>query len=228
MRDLLFVACTRGRREETPLWASLARLGLEGHFFEHNTSGLPERYNPVIDAHAGADRIVTFLHDDVQLADVFVRDKLEAALSADGYAIAGLAGASSLDLAHERPFTAWWHAPAEHRSGAVDHRMPSGRNLWTTYGATPRRCLVLDGLFLAVDMRRIGAVRFDPRFTFHFYDLDFCLSAHHAGLTMGTVNVYAHHASIGALGAGDSLLQQQRFRDKWADRLVGRVEVTED
>lgn len=228
MRELLFVSCTRGGRRGTALDRSLSRLGAEVWFFENNTCGLPSRYNRVIDDLAGSDRIVVFLHDDVAVADVFVQDKLNHVIEDLGFAIAGLAGATSLDLTLDQRFTAWWHAPPEHRSGAVDHRMPSGRDLWTTYGSTPRRCLVLDGLLLAVDMQRIGHVRFDEQFRFHFYDLDFCLSAHHAGLRLGTVNVYAHHGSIGQLGLGDSLEQQARFREKWRDRIVGRVEVDLD
>ena len=40
-------------------------------------------------------------------------------------------------------------------------------------------------------------VRFDPRFQFHFYDLDFCRSAQAARLRLGTWPIALSHASHG-------------------------------
>jgi predicted O-linked N-acetylglucosamine transferase (SPINDLY family) len=62
----------------------------------------------------------------------------------------------------------------------------------------------LDGVFLAAKaetLQRKG-VRFDPRFAFHHYDLDFCCSAIQAGLSLGTWPLQLTHASSGnATGA---------------------------
>jgi GT2 family glycosyltransferase len=44
---------------------------------------------------------------------------------------------------------------------------------------------------------------FDPRFTFDFYDLDFCRQAESRGIRMGTWAISTIHASSGKLG-GDT------------------------
>jgi len=85
----------------------------------------------------------------------------------------------------------------------------------TVYGPTPKRCVVLDGLFLAVDIGKIGQGRFDEQLAFHFYDLDFCLAAHRAGLILGTTNVYVTHRSGGNLSSPAFKAAQTAFRAKW-------------
>ena len=62
----------------------------------------------------------------------------------------------------------------------------------------------LDGVFLAAraDILQRSGVRFDPRFAFHDYDLDFCRSATEARLSLGTWLFPLIHASGGkAAGA---------------------------
>jgi len=74
--------------------------------------------------------------------------------------------------------------------------------------------VVLDGLFLAVDTKQIGSLRFDEQFAFDFYDVDFCLRAHCAGLVLGTVGIYVNHRSAG-IDSASYHQAQQRFRAKW-------------
>lgn len=213
MRDLLFISCTSAAKESTPLFHSLGRLGIIDYVFvEHNRQGLPACYNGFLDQHAGADQVLVFVHDDVTIADVFVRDKL--GLAAQQFTVTGLVGSSYFDPRLSTDYFAWPLWPREHLSGAVEHAVPGGA-MWSLYGPTPRRCVVLDGLFLAVDMAMIGAVRFDERFHFHLYDLDFCLSAHAAGLTLGTTNVYVNHASAGRYDTDAYRAALKAFREKW-------------
>jgi GT2 family glycosyltransferase len=58
-------------------------------------------------------------------------------------------------------------------------------------------------------------VRFDERFTFHFYDLDFCKTASAAGLRLGTWPVAVTHASGGAFGGAAWQAAWERYRDKY-------------
>ena len=70
------------------------------------------------------------------------------------------------------------------------------------YGPTPVPCELLDGVFLAARKSTLldSGVRFDPRFNFHFYDMDFCRSARQAGLTLGTWPIVLTHKSPGNFG----------------------------
>jgi GT2 family glycosyltransferase len=213
-RDLLFVSCTRGRAEDTDLFRSLQKLGIEdAWFFEGNENGLPACYNTVLDECAGTDVIVVFAHDDVTIGDAFLREKLAAAFERQGYAIAGVAGSSQFNTNPDDPLTKWCQPPDSTWSGAVEHDLPGGLKYMTSYGPTPCRCVVLDGLFLAVDNKQIGALRFDEQFAFDFYDVDFCLQAHCAGLALGTIGIYANHRSAG-IAAASYHEAQQLFRTK--------------
>jgi GT2 family glycosyltransferase len=220
MKDVLFVACTRGRKEDTDLYRSLSRLGVEAvRVFENNRDGLPARYNAVLDEVGPADRILAFVHDDVVIDDAATAAKLTTAVER-GATVVGLAGSSAFRVSRSDPVTMWLQPPPENWSGAVRHRLPSGeiglsRNTW--YGVTPKPCVVLDGLFLAVYPPRLGKVRFDRQFAFHFYDLDFCLAAHHAGLSLSTTDVGVIHLSGGAYGSQAFLEAQRRFRRKWGE-----------
>lgn len=214
MRNIITFSCTRGAKDGTALYRSLRALGMnEFVFAENNREGLATLYNRFLDDHAAADALAVFAHDDVSIEDVFVREKLT--IGADRFVVQGLAGAASFDVQSRFPQTVWVRAPRQHLSGAVEHPASDGGTGWTSYGPTPRPCIVLDGLFLAVDLQRIGSVRFDEQFPFHFYDLDFCLAVHRASLPLGTVNVHAHHRSGGDFTSPAFFEAQGRFRDKW-------------
>lgn len=222
MKDLFFVSCTQSRKEETVLYRSLLKLGTSRYqFFEENKTGLSTIYNGILNEHAGRDEIVIFVHDDVTIGDLFIQEKLNEAVGPLGFAIVGLAGTSSFNLMLDKQITMWLQPPQEALSGAVEH--PAGNNtnmnFWSVYGPTPRRCVVMDGLFLAVDLAKIGDLRFDEQFEFHFYDLDLCLSAHRAGLLLGTTNVYVNHQSGGSYNNPAFFATQERFRQKWRNLL---------
>jgi Methyltransferase domain/Glycosyltransferase like family/SEC-C motif len=215
VRELFIVACTRARKEKTELYRSLLKLGTDRFLFiENNRKGLSAIYNSVLDERAGRDEILIFVHDDVTIGDLFLQEKLTESFNQQNYAIAGLAGTSDFTINSNVDVT-WLQPPPYAWSGAVEHVMMDGSISISVYGPTPRRCVVLDGLFLAVDLKKIGDVRFDGQFAFHFYDLDFCLTAHEAGLALGTVNVYVTHGSEGSYSSPAFKEQQAKFRSKW-------------
>jgi GT2 family glycosyltransferase len=86
-----------------------------------------------------------------------------------------------------------------------------------TFGAVPAECELLDGLFLAAKRSLLTArgVLFDPRFDFHFYDLDFCRTARHRGLRLGTWPICLTHQSSGAANAKSWSANYRRYIDKW-------------
>jgi hypothetical protein len=214
MKELLFVSATRGAKEHTPLWASLQALGVNSfHFFEHNQRGLPVCYNECLDRLAGSAQILVLAHSDITLADVFVREKVNHALTA--YDIAGVVGSAWFDIHRQADNYAWQVWPAEYLSGAVEMGVGRESTTWCVFGSVPRRCVLLDGMFLAIDLQAIGNVRFDPRFAFHLYDIDFCVTAHLAQLKLGTTNVYLQHLSAGDYTSEAYRRSMRDFRAKW-------------
>ena len=144
---------------------------------------------------------IIFVHDDVSLEDTFFFDKLEAALKE--YSIVGLAGATQAKL--KQP--ALWHlmSEQEHWRGCVCHRFVQGdeeRFVWSHYGPSPSRVLLLDGLFLACRVKdlidyEVGFNESIPHNGYHHYDMLFSLSANKAGLKLGTYPIWAVHDSGG-------------------------------
>ena len=101
-------------------------------------------------------------------------------------------------------------------SGAVAHgQQPFGQVSF--FGPTPSDCVLLDGVMLAVNISALnkGNFLFDPRFDFHFYDLDFCRTAHHAGLRLGTWPICITHQSGGAFGSDSWKAKYEMYLDKW-------------
>lgn len=72
----------------------------------------------------------------------------------------------------------------------------------SVYGPPGQQVALLDGVMLAVrsDLLIESGLRFDTRFTFDFYDMDFCRQAELRGLRMGTWPISMIHGSAGNLG----------------------------
>ena len=222
-RDIFVVSTAIAAKESTLIYPSLNKLGLgDFQIVEHNRRGLSEVYNDFLDRFAGQDLLLLLVHSDVVIFDAFIREKLGQASSV--FNIIGLVGSSHFDPALRTPDFNWTIWPPQFLSGAVEHVAPDGSLLWCSYGPTPRRCVAMDGMFLAIDMLKIGDHRFDPQFTFHLYDIDFCLSAHMKNLVMGTTNVGVQHASAGNFATEDYRQNLERFRQKWGAILADQQE----
>jgi GT2 family glycosyltransferase len=107
---------------------------------------------------------------------------------------------------------------AENLSGRVGHGkgFPSPVSI---YGPTPQKCLLMDGVLLAVrsSVLHKRGLRFDECFQFHFYDLDFCRRAEQLGVSMGTWPIAVIHesgADFGSAGWRSGLLA---YVDKWGE-----------
>jgi hypothetical protein len=215
LRNIHVVAAAKGSKESTLIYESLGKLGISSfEVIEHNRRGLPLVYNEVLDRFAGQDRIVVLVHSDVRICDVFIREKLSAAAAA--FNIIGVVGSAQFDPDRQTPNFAWTIWPEKVLSGSVEQELSDGSSVWCAYGPTPRRCIAMDGVFLAIDMLTIGAVRFDTQFSFHLYDIDFCLSAHVKRMVLGTTNIFIHHASFGDFESAEYRHALALFRAKWS------------
>ena len=136
-----------------------------------NKKGLPEVYNSFITPENKIKRII-FLHDDVLIEDLFWEEKLNIAF--EKYDIVGLAGSKKADLT--RPPA--WHLMSDRQDHCGEVAHSHEKKVWTTcFGPTDSRVLVMDGLFIAVKVKKLldTNTRFDQRFDFHHYDITFCL-----------------------------------------------------
>lgn len=182
--------------------------------------GLPAVYNEAIDAAADED-ILVFVHDDVFVHDWFLNRRAREA--ARRWDVAGIAGAVEPDLS--QPSWYWTFdgdlnkGPRQERrrSGAINHSALDAPKI-EVFGATPAQCELLDGVLLIVNVAKVRAagVRFDERFTFHMYDLDFSRAATAAGLTIGTWPIAVTHGSAGGWSSESFQAAARLYLDKWS------------
>jgi hypothetical protein len=197
-----FVIATQKNKEEfkkqTQISIFLDKFGLSKNstVFYENKDGLPKIYNKFVNE-SYKDKKVIFVHDDVLIEDLFIFEKLDIAF--EKYDIVGLAGSRKCDLSKPPA----WHLMSnrEDHIGEVAHSYE--KRVWTTcFGPTESRALVLDGLFLAVNVNRLldTNTKFDENFEFHHYDITFCLNSNKNKLKMGVTPIRVVH-----FGMGDSM-----------------------
>jgi hypothetical protein len=190
---------------------STLRVGL----IEGNQRGLPEVYNQFI-GEAWREEELVFLHDDLWLDDLFFSDRIRSAL--DVYDVVGLAGNTRL-----LPGMPSWSVKNEQMeqdlgyvSGIVCHGpQPFGKP--AVFGPTPAAVELLDGVLLAARGGTLldAGVRFDERFDFHFYDLDFSRQARAAKLKVGTWPIAVTHGSGGEFESAAWRHGLKVYREKW-------------
>lgn len=194
---------------------------IELRLFSDNREGLPGLYNRAIGEAARDPAVLVFLHDDVHLSDFYWASRVHEGLRA--FDVIGLAG-------NKRRLPAqpsWFHANAAmarddfaNLSGVLGHGtgFPELTEL-SVYGLPGQEVKLLDGVLIAVhgDVLQRSGVRFDPRFRFNFYDMDFCRQAELAGLRMGTWGISIIHESAGAFGSSDWLHEYGTYLAKYGE-----------
>ena len=175
------------------------------HF--NNREGLPSIYNKYI-IEKYRDSYVIFLHDDVFIHDLYIEQKIRKGF--EKYNIIGLAGCTKIS---KKSNPTAWHLMCDRENyiGEVTHT--AGDDIWTTvFGRTSGRALLIDGLFIGVDIACAidNKLNFDEDFKFHHYDLSFCLRANQSKLSVGIIQLFCIHQ-----GLGDSMKSQE-----WVDSAV--------
>ena len=176
-------------------------------------------YNLAIDNSKNSDELLVFLHDDLHLIDFFWADELRKAV--EHFDIVGVAGnrrrvARQPSWAFVDERLTW--DKAENLSGRVGHGKGFPAPI-SNYGPTPQKCLLLDGLLLAArsNILHKHGLRFDERFQFHFYDMDFCRQAERLGLSMGTWPIAVIHESGGSFGTDIWRAGWAAYFEKWGE-----------
>jgi GT2 family glycosyltransferase len=173
---------------------------VEVRLYADNFNGLSYVYNQAIEESLESPAILVFMHDDILITDYFYEKRIREGLKQ--FDIIGLAG-NKRRIARQ----AGWRTLNldgdldidENLSGAIGHGPSFPPQFLYTFGPTEVECKLMDGLFLAADSQTLKetGLRFDERFNFHFYDLDFCRQAEIKQLKMGTIPLSVVHLSGG-------------------------------
>ena len=223
MKTLIVSATRNTSKYKVDLSKSLKSLDLNNTdviIHTDNKQSLPIVYNNYMcKEYYDKYQCILFVHDDVYVDDTKVFNKIKTQFN-KGYSVVGLAGSSTVDI--KEP--ALWHIMSDKKSwsGAVAHPFTNDSNQLyvTSFGPTPKRCIMLDGLFLAVNTKllRKTDIKFDMQFDFHHYDIDFCLQCNENKLKLTTAPINVIHDSPGLLSIDDPVFQrsQKRFINKYA------------
>lgn len=228
---LLVVCATRVAPEQfkthTATGRSLERMKsygvpVQAQVVCENSNSLSSIFNRAIDVKF-IDHIVIFMHDDVWIDDVFIGVHVFEALQR--FDVVGVAGSRNRIL--KQP--SWMHPRSinvrddvENLLGCVAHDIPNNahskdRNWVSEYGAKRGAARLLDGVLIATTVRALlqSNVRFDTRFAFHFYDLDFCMVAENAGLRLGVWPLAISHCSGGNFKSTSWYAAYGTYSSKW-------------
>jgi hypothetical protein len=205
----------------TPLGRSLALFPypyVELRLFPGNSTGLPDLYNTALREAATDPAILVFLHDDVHFLDFYWPNHIYEGLRA--FDVIGLAGNKRRVAAQP----AWRFVDdrltrddRENLSGIVAHGDGWPPQYVSYYGPPYQQVKLLDGVLLASASQTLLSrdLYFDPRFDFHFYDLDFCRQAELKNLRLGTCSVSCLHASDGQFGTAGWREGYRKYLEKW-------------
>lgn len=208
--------------QKAALGLSLRRLAGDGgrlvpHVTYENRTGLSALCNARIRA-GGDDEIFVFIHDDVWIDDSFFADRVLDGLGQ--FDVIGIAGTTK-QVPGQAGFVLPDGAAADAALESLSGRVSSGEYPFApvrALGPVPAACEFLDGVFLAArkGTLRSRGVFFDPRFDFHFYDVDFCRTARAQGLRLGTWPIcLTHQAPTGAYDSAAWHALHNVYRAKW-------------
>ena len=220
MKPIVIVyATTKEHEDQTLIFKSISKLekdlNISHQSFLSNTASLTQVYNTVLPNINYKNSIIVFVHDDVVIEELFFIEKLNEAM--EKYDIVGLAGIKS--PINITPQKSLWHlmGSPEQMSGAVAHFTDDTchSRFMTHFGTTPERVILIDGVFMAVNVERMLETghRFDENCPakFHFYDLNFCLDANKKGLKIGTYPIWITHKSHGLKKITPDWLEGQKY-----------------
>jgi len=153
---------------------------------------LSQVYNEIIKE--SSNDIVVLCHDDIEFDTKYWGEKLLKNFEKSEYGVLGLAGTKFLHESGQ-----WWKI-ANTMYGVVNHKHDGKKwtSVYSKNNDTFEDVVVIDGLFIAFDKRKIKH-QFDETINgFHFYDLGFSLPNFLDGVKIGVMfNIKVTHLSVG-------------------------------
>lgn len=214
MKIAFYFATRSNAPDQTLAYRSLIKnKQIELMYCKENTQGLSKRYNEALYKFQKDYDIITFVHDDVYVDDLNVHEKLiEAHKQFD---IVGLAG--GLNPVIKPP--ALWHLMcggfhSGNLRGAVAHYVRDEQFAMTSFGPTPARVAILDGLFLSVNVNKAIEAKwqFNENYDFHHYDIASSIDANAKKLRLGVAPIWVIHKSPGLLNPESSKFIQSQAK----------------
>jgi hypothetical protein len=222
---IAFYFCTRSARaEDTLTFKSLLRIKEKNNDFDifyktNNTDGLSKNYNQILNKYQSNYDYIVFIHDDVYVDDFNICDKL--AKAHEQFDIVGLAGGINPRITKH----ALWHIMcggfnSGNLRGAVAHYINETQFYMTSFGVTPSRVTILDGLFLSVSTASAikSKWKFNENYSFHHYDIASCIDANKKKLKLGVYPIWTIHKSPGLLDPASKtfLENQEKFIEEYS------------
>lgn len=222
--DIILCSITKkDNPDDTILGQSINKIGDIPYYIEtnnigENAKGLSQYYNECLEQYSDYDSIV-FCHDDVDL--VFSDLSYQVYASMQSFDVAGVAGCINPKII-EKNLWHWMAGDKNNMRGIAGHPYGGEGFYVTSFGPTPSRVVLLDGVFLVLNAKKIrdSGVRFDENFKFHHYDLDFSLTCNAKKIRLGTWPFLINHQSPGLRDFhADWEKSNKLFIDKWQNRL---------
>lgn len=195
-------------------------------FVTGNTQPLAKVYNRHLLDPSNRDAYMLFLHSDAIINDKLLCEKLERGF--EEYDVIGVAGCHHpFSLANSGGLCTWHNmCLPENRYGAINTYKqkpfgsaysPEDPTFRTYFGQTPARVILIDGVFIAVNVEKIWTdVSFDEHCPakFHFYDLLFSLMACKFGHKVGVIDISVNHISPGLQKVDKEFAEGNRYFGK--------------
>jgi hypothetical protein len=185
-------------------------------------------YNALLERAAAREDLeaLVLVHQDAEIADADLCDKLRGALSDPDVGAVGCVGAIGVRS------IAWWEASVTLASFVNRYEEHGGGDLesfsWNWDGAPAYaqtgEVETLDGFVLALSPWVVRNIRFDESLgEFHGYDLDFCLQVREAGRKVVTADFRAiHHRRLEMIPDPDLWVAAHiAVAEKWDGRMPG-------
>lgn len=214
--------------------ANCKKHAIELMYFSNNTQPLANVYNQVLDKSSESDYVI-LMHSDVICDMQHLLDHIEECK--DKYDVMGLCGTSIMNVS-QSPLN-WWtgsNPTPNAKWGCVTHgELGNNMSFFNAHSpdVTDHKVACIDGLCIIFTKKAIDAgLRFDPLFTFDFYDSDISFQALlKYKLRLGVIiEKSLQHYSVGrSITTQDFLKHEIDFRNKWgldvpADSAISKLQ----
>lgn len=200
--NIAVIFCSKKTTEENQGFIEHIKetCGCETHLYcVHNPDGvsISKIYADMMESEDINENILVYIHDDIEfLRPGWGAEVLRLFNDHKDYSIIGIAGSAQFD-----ENGAWWNY--EKKYGQVLHRN-EGKSWLTAFSPLLDKDLeevvVIDGLFMAIDKRKVKEKFNRDLYGFDMYDIWFCLKNYFAGCKIGvTTNIRVAHNSVGKL-----------------------------
>lgn len=201
-------------------------------FVNDGTHSLAQAYNIAIQQCTTPYLILT--HDDVILPDGFDQTIIDTFKKYPDFGIIGVAGSPFL------PQSGVWFEKRHLMCGRVSHQQtvqskqkkktPSKKKWESKYSALfPAKlmeCVVVDGVFIALNLTNIKAPFQENIEGYHYYDVAFCFENFQKGVKIGvTSDIHLTHKSIGKLNP-EWYIAAEEFKSLYKEQLPISISST--